>query len=108
MAASTRFNIVTDSTSIFQVGTGLYDRTRADWYLDIDMSTSNVGPAHRAVTRVHQGVKAASATWVYSGANGTSHGYSSGIPTGAKGLTFRGRLDDRDSGTLQFHGYVHH
>ena len=108
MAARTPFHIVTDSTSIYQVGTPLYTRVAQSWYLDIDTSTSNVAPDHRAVTRVHLGVNAASATWVYSGANGTSHGYNSNIGLNQEGLTFRGRLDNRDSGTLQFHGTVHH
>ena len=93
--ASVPFHISTDSTTIFQVGTSQFQRNGTTWFLDVDMRTSNVSATHRAVTRVHHGVDAASATWVYSGPSGTSHPY---ISTYTSGLTFRGRLDNRDSG----------
>ena len=100
-ASSVNFNISTSITSVFQVGTIQFARDNTYWWLDVDMRTSNVSDTHRAVTRVHCGVNAASAKWVYSGPNGTSHNYITGYDSG---LTFRGRLDDRDSGQLEFHG----
>lgn len=108
LAASTRFNIVTDSTTVLQVGTPQYNRTMQYWSVYVDMSTSNISPTHRAVTRVHKGYDAASATWVYSGENPTARGYKVGIALSETGLTFRGRLDNRDSGLLEFHGTVQH
>ena len=108
MAASTRFNIVTDSTTVLQIGTPKYNRTMTYWIVYVDMSTSNLSPTHRAVTRVHKGFDAVSATWVYSGENPTARGYNAGTANNVPGLTFRGRLDNRDSGTLEFHGTVQH
>ena len=108
MAASTRFNIVTDSTTVLRIGTPKYNRTMTYWIVYVDMSTSNLSPTHRAVTRVHKGFDAVSATWVYSGENPTARGYNAGTANNVTGLTFRGRLDNRDSGTLEFHGTVQH
>lgn len=108
MAASTRFNIVTDSTTVLQIGTPKYNRTMTYWIVYVDMSTSNLSPTHRAVTRVHKGFDAVSATWVYSGENPTARGYNTGTANDVTGLTFRGRLDNRDSGILEFHGTVQH
>ena len=108
MAASTRFNIVTDSTTVLQIGTPKYNRTMTYWIVYVDMSTSNLSHTHRAVTRVHKGFDAVSATWVYSGENPTARGYNAGTANNVTGLTFRGRLDNRDSGTLEFHGTVQH
>lgn len=108
MAASTRFNIVTDSTTVLQIGTPKYNRTMTYWIVYVDMSTSNLSPTHRAVTRVHKGFDAVSATWVYSDENPTARGYNAGTANNVTGLTFRGRLDNRDSGTLEFHGTVQH
>ncbi|MEG1092547.1 MAG: hypothetical protein RSE38_14515 [Acinetobacter sp.] len=104
-AKTTDFNIVTSSTNIYQVGTAKFDRNLNQWYVDINMSTSNIAADHRAVTRVHQGASVASATWVYSAYSDVPRGYISGYKTG---LTYRGRLDDRDSGLLEFHGVFHY
>ena len=68
------------------------------------LSASNVAPDHRAVARVHKGVDAASATWVYDGGSSSSHPYYSNAVVGQVTLDFRGRLDNTASGLLEFHG----
>lgn len=65
---------------------------------------SNVAPDHRAVARVHKGVDAASATWVYDGVSSSPHPYYSNAVVGQVTLDFRGRLDNTASGLLEFHG----
>lgn len=76
-AMAVPFHIVTDSTSIFKVGTAKFARKSNSWYVSYDLSASNVAPDHRAVARVHKGVDAASATWVYDGVSSSSHPYYS-------------------------------
>ena len=100
---SKNFHISTSSTTSFQTGcSGMNLSTTNWWYIELDEAASNLSATHRAVTRVHQGTKAISATWVYSGPNTTNrqHTFSGNTPL----ASFRGRLDDRDSGTMEFHG----
>lgn len=97
------FSFVTDSTSVFNVGPK-FDKVGNSWYIAFSESRSNVSPTHRAVTRVHLGAKAISATWVVSENTYSIHPYIPGYTATVRGATYRARLDDRDSGTLQFHG----
>lgn len=99
------FDIVTESTTEFK--TGCYDITKTTnlWQVSLSTSSSNLSPTHRAVARVHKGTDVASATWVYSGPSAESHGYGVNYQGYKSGLSFRGRLDNRDSGLLEFHGY---
>ncbi|MEG1983633.1 MAG: hypothetical protein RR037_07890 [Alistipes sp.] len=101
VASAVSFDIVTTSKDVYQVGTQIFSTNNYNWFINVNMGTSNIALDHRAVVRVHQGVNAASATWVYGAPNGASHPYISGYKDG---LTFRGRLDNRDSGLLEFHG----
>lgn len=102
--AAVSFHIVTDSTSIFQIGTAKFAKMQNTWYISYDMSASNVAWDHRAVARVHKGTAAASATWVYDGISSNPHPYYSNAAVGSKTLDFRGRLDNTASGLLEFHG----
>lgn len=105
LAASRSFDVSTSSTSVFATGASGITRTNnKNWCASISASRSNLSATHRAVARVHKGVDAASATWVYAGVDSTYHPYSAGISDRASGLSFRARLDNRDSGTLEFHG----
>ena len=103
-AMAVPFHIVTDSTSIFKVGTAKFARKSNSWYVSYDLSASNVAPDHRAVARVHKGVDAASATWVYEGVSSSPHPYYSNAVVDQVTLDFRGRLDNTASGLLEFHG----
>ena len=108
MAVGTRFHIVTSSTTSFQTGCSVERKTGNHWFVRLDEEMSNLSPTHRAVVRIHEGYNAISATWVYSGPNETEHGYNSGKTGTVYNVSFRGRLDNRDSGLLEFHGYFHH
>lgn len=108
LAVGTRFDIVTTSTSSLMTGCSGITKKDAHWFLKINTDTSNLSSTHRAVTRVHQGTEPISATWVYSGPNETDRAYNTGKGGTVSGVSFRGRLDNRDSGTLEFHGYFHH
>jgi hypothetical protein len=100
---TTSYSINTSSTSEYQIASSQVTTTGANWY--ITYSSGNLSGSHRAVTRVHKGATAISSTWVYSGSSTTSHPYKSGYTGGGvSGVTFRGRLDDRDSGTLLMSG----
>ncbi|MEG1360788.1 MAG: hypothetical protein RSE23_14100 [Clostridia bacterium] len=107
MAVGTRFDIVTSSTTSLMTGCSGLRLTGTYWFMRLDENTSNLSPTHRAVTRVHQGTNPISATWVYSGPNETNHPHTFNKYS-TTNASFRGRLDDRDSGTLEFHGYFHH
>lgn len=98
------FHITTSSTSEYQVGCSGIEKTENRWYIILDESRSNLSPTHRAVTRVHDGYNAASATWVYSGPSRNEHPYNADCQGVKNNLSYRGRLDDRDSGVLEFHG----
>ena len=106
MAVGTRFHIVTSSTTSFQTGCSVAELKDTYWFMRLDEDMSNLSPTHRAVTRVHQGVNPISATWVYSGPSETEHTHT--YKENAGNASYRGRLDNRDSGTLEFHGYFHH
>lgn len=108
MAVGTRFDIVTASTTSFKTGCYGFMPTGTRWFIRLDEDMSNLSSNHRAVTRVHQGSTPISATWVYSGPNETEHPYGSNFNPEGMTISYRGRLDDRDSGTLEFHGYFHH
>ena len=108
MGVETRFDIVTTSTTSFKTGCYGINKTGAYWFVRLDEDMSNLSPTHRAVTRVHKGYDPISAKWVYSGPNETYHGYNALYQGPVSGVSFRARLDDRDSGTLEFHGYFHH
>ena len=102
-SVSANFHISTSSTTTFQTGcSGMKLDGTNWWYIELDEAASNLSATHRAVTRVHQGTKAISATWVYSGPN-TANRQHTYDPDGST-ASYRGRLDDRDSGTLEFHG----
>ena len=112
MAALSRFDkwfdIVTTSTTEFQTGcSGIY-KSDNRWYIVLSESSSNLSATHRAVARVHKGSTAASATWVYSGPSSTVHPYTANCQGYQENLSFRGRLDNRDSGLLEFHGYFYY
>lgn len=98
------FGITTTSTTQYQIGCTGIQKTENAWYIVLDTSRSNLSPTHRAVTRVHNGANAASATWVYSGPSTTNHPYKTNCQGVMYNLSYRGRLDDRDSGTLNFYG----
>lgn len=98
------FGITTDSTTQYQIGCTGIQKSENEWYIVLNTSKSNLSPTHRAVTRVHNGANAASATWVYSGANATHHPYKTNCQGPMYNLSYRGRLDNRDSGTLKFYG----
>lgn len=106
MAVGTRFDIVTSSTTSFKTGCTVDELKNTYWFMRLDEDLSNLSPTHRAVTRIHQGVNPISATWVYSGPNETEHPHT--YKDGAGVVSYRGRLDNRDSGTLEFHGYFHY
>ena len=106
MAAYKRFDIVTESTSAFKTGCSSMLLQDHYWFMRLDEDMSNLSSTHRAVTRVHQGTTPISATWVYSGPNETDHPHT--FTGSVANASYRGRLDDRDSGTLEFHGYFHH
>ena len=108
MATGTRFDIVTDSTSSLKTGCVVASKTGAHWFMRLDEDMSNLSSTHRAVVRIHEGANAISATWVYSGPNETERGYNAGKAGTVYNVSFRGRLDNRDSGLLEFHGYYHH
>lgn len=99
------FDISTSSTSVYAIGCS-YNKVynSPGWYISISESRSNLSPTHRAVARCHNKADAISATWVYSGTNSSQHPYNTSAKAYISGATFRGRLDDRDSGTLEFHG----
>lgn len=106
LAIGTRFDIVTSSTSSLMTGCSGLRLSGNYWFMRLDEDMSNLSSTHRAVTRVHQGTNPISATWVYSGPNETEHTHTfSGTTANA---SYRGRLDNRDSGLLEFHGYFHH
>lgn len=106
MAVGSRFDIVTSSTTSFKTGCYGLRLGGSYWFVRLDEDMSNLSPTHRAVVRVHQGENPISAKWVYSGPNETEHPHTfTGTVANA---SFRGRLDDRDSGLLEFHGYFHH
>lgn len=98
------FDISTSNTSQYQIGCTGIEKTENKWYIVLDSSKSNLSSTHRAVTRVHNGADAASATWVYSGPNTTQHPYKANCQGVMSNLSYRGRLDNRDSGVLEFHG----
>ncbi|MEG0492605.1 MAG: hypothetical protein RR696_05335 [Clostridia bacterium] len=108
MATGTPFNIVTDSTSVLQTGCSVAKKTGAHWFIRLNEETSNLSATHRAVVRVHKGAQSISATWVYGGPNETDRLYSASYQKEVTGISFRGRMDDRDTGTLEFHGTFHH
>ena len=108
MADRNRFDIVTTSTTSFQTGCSVEKKTDNHWFVRLDEEMSNLSSTHRAVCRVHQGSTAISPTWVYSGPNETDRSYNTGYQGEQRNISFRGRLDNRDSGTLEFHGYFHH
>lgn len=96
--------LIYNPDSIFKVGTAKFARKSNSWYVSYDLSASNVAPDHRAVARVHKGVDAASATWVYDGVSSSPHPYYSNAVVDQVTLDFRGRLDNTASGLLEFHG----
>lgn len=98
------FDVTTSSTSHFSIGCNGIEKTENQWYISLRTASSNLSETHRAVTRVHCGYDAASPTFVYSGANTTRRGYNADYQGFQSGLSFRARLDNRDSGTLEFHG----
>lgn len=99
-----RFNISTDSIDIFQIGVANITKTGNTWHISVDEGASNLSETHRAVTRVHKGYDSASSTWVYSGQNYTRHPYKTAFLGKQSGISYRGRLDNRDTGWLEFHG----
>lgn len=103
---SVPFHIVTENTENYQIGTSKQKKTQKYWHISIDESTSNVTPTHRAVTRVHKGYDAISSTWVYEGQEYDRCPYKTNYTGVVDGITFRGRLDNRDSGVLEFHGII--
>ncbi len=98
------FGISTTSTTEYQIGCTGIQKSENEWYIVLDVNNSNLSPTHRAVTRVHNGANAASATWVYSGPSTTHHPYKTNCQGVMFNLSYRGRLDNRDSGTLEFYG----
>lgn len=107
LASSTPFNVSTTSTTELQIATRQVVKPESAkfWQISLDEERSNLSPTHRAVTRVHQGYNAISDTWVYSGPNYTQHDYKTLYKDKElTGVTYRGRLDNRDTGTLEFHG----
>ncbi len=98
------FGISTTSTTEYQIGCTGIQKSENEWYIVLDVNNSNLSPTHRAVTRVHNGANAASATWVYSGPSTTHHPYKTNCQGVMLNLSYRGRLDNRDSGTLEFYG----
>ena len=109
MATSESFHIVTTSTTSFMTGCTAAGKTDNHWFIRLDEERSNLSPTHRAVCRVHQSATAVSATWVYSGPNETDRAYNANfLGDQSATISFRGRLDNRDSGTLEFHGTFHH
>ncbi|MEG2267522.1 MAG: hypothetical protein RSC68_24735 [Acinetobacter sp.] len=104
MAGDANFHIVTDSTSVYTVGHSPVDKTASKWTIRIDVAASNLSSTHRAVARVHKGSPAISATYVFTENTYNNYGYKQGYTGLVSGITFRSKLDDRDSGTLEFHG----
>lgn len=98
------FDVSTSSTSVFSIGCTGIQKTEDKWYISLNTSSSNLSETHRAVARVHCGYDAASPKFVYSGPSTTPHGYNANYQGYQSGLSFRARLDNRDSGTLEFHG----
>lgn len=101
------YSIETSSTSVYSVGHTPVDKWRDDWYIGID-SRSNVSSTHRAVGRVHCGAEAITPTFVFNGTSYNHHEYDTYWEYEAYGVTFRARLDNRDSGTLNFYGYYYY
>ena len=99
-----QFSVSTDSTTSYQIGVNNIRKTGSRWYIGVDESRSNISATHRAVSRVHKGATSISALWVYSGSNYNSHPYSTGYTGVVEGVSFRARLDNRDTGWLEFHG----
>lgn len=99
-----KFDVSTTSTTEFKTGCSGMSKTENKWYISLNAGISNLSSTHRAVARVHHGYDAASATYVYSGPSTTVHGYNADCQGFMSGLSFRARLDNRDTGTLEFHG----
>ncbi len=98
------FHVTTTSTTVYQIGCSGIQKSENKWYISLNEKDSNLSPTHRAVARVHHGFDAASATYVYSGPSTNQHGYNADCQGYMDGLSFRARLDNRDTGTLEFHG----
>ncbi len=103
-----RFNISTDNTVNFQIGAANISKDGNYWHVSFNEETSNVTPTHRAVVRIHQGYNAISSKWVYEGQEYDQHPYKTNYTKPLSGVSFRARLDDRDSGILEFHGNFFH
>lgn len=98
------FGIVTASTTQYQTGCTGIEKTENEWYIVLDTSRSNLSSTHRAVTRVQYGNTVASATWVYAGSSTAHHPYKANCQGVMYNLSYCGRLDNRDAGTLKFYG----
>lgn len=103
---SVHYNINTDSTTTFQAASSVVTSTGDHWWISITSGT--VSDTHRAVIRVHSGYNAASSLWVYSSNNTTLRAYKTAYLGGGFDVQLRGRLDNRDSGTLNIGGYFHY
>ena len=108
MAVGSRFDIVTSSTSSFMTGCSGIMKYNNAWFVRYNEDTSNITPTHRAVVRIHKGAQPITPKWVYDSPYERDRPYNTGYTETVTGVSFRARLDDRDSGTLEFHGYYHH
>ncbi|MEG1155961.1 MAG: hypothetical protein RSD94_08810 [Acinetobacter sp.] len=108
MAVGSRFDIVTSNTSSLVTGASGITKTGNAWFVRYNENTSNITATHRAVVRIHRGTQPITPTWVYDKPYELNRPYYPGYTTTVDGVSFRARLDDRDSGTLEFHGYFYH
>ena len=96
------------STSSFMTGCSDITKYNNAWFVRYNEDTSNITPTHRAVVRIHKGTQPITPKWVYDSPYERDRPYNTGYTGTVTGVSFRARLDDRDSGTLEFHGYYYH
>lgn len=101
--AQTTFEVKNLDSSDFYSWTTPYPSSGQNWH--ITWTKSNISLTHRAVVRVFSGSDYASSKFVYTYHSTNYHPYKDGYGGGNNKSTYlKGRLDDRDSGTLSAEG----
>lgn len=78
----------------------------SNWH--ITWGANNLAPDKRAVVRIlSKSGEYASSLWVYSSASTNYHPYKAGYGKGQAKTYIAGKLDDRDTGTLDVKGVFH-
>ena len=104
--ASTHFEWYGNDTSTFYAWGPSQISTGSNWH--ITWEKGNMLPSLRAAVRIYAAPgEYASSTFVYSSQSFAYHPYNPGYGNGGANTYIAGRVDNRDSGTLDVSGTFH-